>query len=108
MKSIIILILIMQSCSINSDKNQKVVEIEGKAQNLKLGAVVQNKNGDNYFIDKLSYWEANMIGRDIVVNGYIIEIEHKQIDSSNQLISQKVGDGNWTQKIIKNAKWKFR
>lgn len=102
------LILILQTCNLNSNQNKTMIEIEGKALNLKLGAVVHDKNGNNYFIDKLSYWETNIIGKDIIVKGYLIEIEHKQVNNNKDLISQKVGDGNWTQKIIKKAKWHLK
>lgn len=75
--------IILTNCS-SINMNNETVEIIGKAQNLKAGAVIFSNNSDNvYYIDGVNYWSKEIIGKTISVKGYLL------VNKSNP---QKKGD----------------
>jgi hypothetical protein len=80
-----------------------VISISGTALNAKAGAVV-SVDSTSYYIDELSAWPDELLGKKVQVKGELITIDH-----SGQ--SMKDENGRWlqkmrgTQRIIKKAKW---
>jgi len=96
--SVVILLL-----SFSQVQNGKIVVI-GKAANAKAGAVViSNKNSLHYYVDGLSHWKENEVGRQVKVSGKLKVVNTKPQKEDEPLKQMIVG----TVRIILRPKWEL-
>jgi len=84
-------------------QNGKIVVI-GKTANLKAGAVViSNKDSLHYYVDGLSHWKENEVGRQVKVSGKLKVVNTKPQKEDEPLKQMIVG----TVRIILRPKWEL-
>lgn len=88
--SLVLCINLLNCSSVTMDKDY--IEIAGEAQNYKAGAaVISNGNKKVYFIDGLEFWNNEIIGKEIVVKGYLVKIETPPQKEGEALKQQVAG-----------------
>ncbi len=84
----------------------QTVTITGVAYNGKAGAIVKTKDGDVYYIDRLSSWIPDFENKEISVTGNLMVVIIPEEDLKNER-------GEWKQgvegkvKMLQNAKWEI-
>lgn len=97
--AILFLSFLFSSCSV-LDKQQ--IKIIGTAVNLKAGAVVISQEDKKmYYLDGMSNWSEEMVGKTINASGYLKIIIAKQ--DTILLRQQVVGE----KRIIVKSKWRL-
>lgn len=111
-KILIVIIITMSSCKLfnlnnyedlsfkNKEKMEKVI---GIAYNAKIGAVVETRDNDVFYIDGLDYWDSIYLNKVILVEGYLYIVQDTCTNKS--LIHYPKIEGNL--KILKNANYKL-
>lgn len=99
-------------CCINCDfqSNKKTTQdmkftIQGKAENVKMGAIIITSKNEVYYIDGLTEWNGVLLDKTLEVSG-MLEIKKEITGDSNGtgLSRQKISGDQY---IISNASWKI-
>lgn len=86
-------------------KNQSV-EITGKAEDMKAGAVIiSNQNNKFYFIDGIKSWPEKIRGKIITLTG-ILKIFDTKLSKDDESVIKQQALGE--KKLILNPKWRIK
>ena len=84
-----------------ADHQGKIVTVQGRAYNVKLGAAV-TFDGVGVVVGGKTAWPADVVGHDVVVCGTLIRHDYGQIDDvkPEDLVAQRACGGHW---FLENA-----
>lgn len=88
--------MIMSGCNNTNDTT-----VIGKAENAKAGAIVTSNN--IYYLDKIDFWEDNMVGKTVKVTGKLMIEERKPVQPGEDVPQQIVG----VKRILLKPKWEL-
>src|SRR5687767_13444517 len=93
-------VMVMLGCNNNTSDTT----IIGKAENAKAGAIVtSNKDQKIYYLDKIDFWQNNILGKTVKVTGNLIIEEKKPVPSGEDIPQQIVG----VKRILLKPKWEL-
>jgi hypothetical protein len=104
-----LLVMILFSLSGNYESGRKKIVVIGIAEQVKVGAYVMSDDSTPYYLDGVTHWENEILGKRVRVAGELIIEEFYQTDTPGIVQGRRLPDDlcEIEEYFILKPKWKL-